>query len=420
MIDINIIRQTPEVVKASLIKRARDPQIVDEFLSVDQSWKNLQTEIDNLKAKQKEKGSSDIEGAKALKQTVISKTSEYQSLDNKRNELLLQIPNILLDSVPEGKNEDENKVIKTWGEIPVFDFPVKDHLELGTALDLIDNERASKVTGARFTYLKGGIVHLQFALSQFVLKTLTSKEIIAEIASKISPALSSRPFIPVLPPTLVKTDTYIKMGRLTPENKDDKYKIEGEELYLIGSAEHTLGPVHMNETFNPEELPIRYLGYSTSFRREAGTYGKDTKGILRMHQFDKWEMETFTTKDQGEAEHELLLAVQEYLMQKLEIPYQVVANCAGDTQDPNAHQYDIEAWLPGQAKYRETHSADYMTDYQSRRLKIKVGKEFVYMNDATALSMRPLIAILENNQTKEGKIKIPKVLVPYTGFEVIE
>ena len=222
---------------------------------------------------------------------------------------------------------------------------------------------------------------------------------------------------------MIKTEPYSAMDRLEP--REERYKIEGEDLWLEGSAEHVLGTMHMNETIAENEFPIRYAGYATSFRKEAGTYGKDMEGILRMHQFNKLEMESLTVAENSYEEHLFLIAIQEYLMGQLELPYEVMLKCTADIGKPNARGVDINVWLPGQNKYRETHTADYMTDYQARRLQTKVrrksGKvELVHTNDATALAERPLIAILENYQQKDGSIKVPKVLQKYCGFKIIK
>jgi seryl-tRNA synthetase len=233
-------------------------------------------------------------------------------------------------------------------------------------------------------------------------------------------------FIPIIPPVMIKPDMYTRTARLSPEDADEKYKMAKDDLYLIGSAEHTLVAMHADEVLDVKQLPLRYIGFSTCFRREAGSYGRDVKGMIRVHQFDKLEMESFSAPEDSLKEHKFLIAVQEYLMQQLDLPYQVVINCTGDMGKPNARQVDIETWLPGQGRYRETHSADYMTDFQARRLNTKYKKakgttEFVHTNDATAIAMsRTPIAIMENYQQEDGSIMIPKALVPYTGFEIIK
>jgi len=247
--------------------------------------------------------------------------------------------------------------------------------------------------------------------------------VLADIITDNNLEVSSRPFIPILPPLMIRTDMYEAMDRLEPA--DDRYKIEGEDLWLQGSAEHVLGSMHAGETFSEEQLPLRYVGFATSFRREAGTYGKDMEGIFRMHQFDKLEMESFSLPNKSFDEHLLMIAIQEYFMQQLEIPYHVLMKCTADIGKPNARGVDIEPWLPGQGKYRETHTADYMTDYQSRRLKVKVRLDsgesvLVHTNDATAFALgRTMIAIIENYQQADGSIRVPKVLQAYYGGETL-
>jgi seryl-tRNA synthetase len=244
-----------------------------------------------------------------------------------------------------------------------------------------------------------------------------------EIADGVKKGYNAKAFVPVVPPVMIRPEVYERMDRLEP--KEERYHIPSDDLYLIGSAEHTLGPLHMDETLAEKDLPIRYIGFSTSFRREAGSYGKDTRGILRVHQFDKLEMESFTVAEDSTTEQDFIVAVQEYLVRSLELPYQVVAICTGDMGKPDARQLDIETWMPGQNRYRETHTSDLMTDYQARRLGTKVkranGKmELVHMNDATAFAIgRILIAIIENNQTADGKIRVPDVLQPYVGADLI-
>lgn len=250
------------------------------------------------------------------------------------------------------------------------------------------------------------------------MSTLTDEKTLKKIIKDAKLDISSKPFIPVVPPVFIKPEVFQKMGRLEP--KEERYYIPSDDLYLIGSAEHTLGSMHMDETLSEDSLPLRYIGFSTAFRREAGSYGKDTKGILRVHQFDKLEMESFASTADALKEQDLFVAIQEYLLQQLNLPYQVMAICTGDMGGPDYRQIDIETWMPGQDKYRETHTADYMTDFQSRRLNIKIKQgenaELAYMNDATAIAVgRTIIAIMENYQQEDGSIEIPKVLKPYMG-----
>jgi seryl-tRNA synthetase len=242
---------------------------------------------------------------------------------------------------------------------------------------------------------------------------------LAEIAAASSLTVSSVPFIPVIPPVFIKPDVMEQMARLEP--KDDRYHIPSDDLYLVGSAEHTLGPLHRNETLEERTLPRRYIGFSSAFRREAGSYGKDVHGILRLHQFDKLEIESFTTPETSQTEQDFIVAIQERIVQGLELPYRVVLKCTADQGDPDTRAIDIEAWFPGQNRYRETHTSDLMTDYQARRLHTKVRRgsqeiEYVHMNDATAVAVgRIIAAILENGQREDGSILIPEVLRPFMG-----
>ena len=433
MLDIKFIRDNQDKVRKAIKDKLSNANL-DHVLGLDDQRRKLIIESEAIRSRrneitqklQQEKDDTLIEESRTLKDNLGKIELELAEIEDQWRQALEQIPNIPLDDVPVGADETENKVINTVGKPTKFEFEVKDHVALGESLDIIDMQRAAKVSGARFGYKKGAAALLEFALIQFVTKTLTDKKIIGQIAKENDPKLSDNPFVPVLPPVMIKPDVYTRTGRLSPEDADDKYKMAKDELYLIGSAEHTLVAMHMDEILDEKQLPLRYLGFSTCFRREAGSYGKDTKGMLRVHQFDKLEMESFTISETALAEHKFLIAIQEYLMQQLELPYQVVINSTADMGKPNARQVDIETWLPGQNKYRETHSADYMTDYQARSLNIKYRKsdgstELVHTNDATAIAMSRIpIAIMENNQQADGSIVVPKVLVLYTGFEVIK
>lgn len=321
------------------------------------------------------------------------------------------------DDVPVGRDETENVVTKEWGEKPKFDFEPKNHEQIAVALGLLDKERAAKVAGSRFAYLYGDLVRLQFALIQFALDVLTNEETLKKIISEFKlKDVSFKSFIPTVPPAVAKTEVYEATGRLNKQ--EQTYKLEGEELWLNASAEHTLAPMFMGEILEEKDLPLRYVGYTTAFRREAGSYGKDVEGIIRLHQFDKLEMESFTLPKDGLNEHLFMVAIQEYLMQQLGLPYHVLTKCTADIGFPNARGVDIEVWLPGQDKYRETHTADFISDFQAEgtRTRVKTADSTVYVhnNDATAFAMgRTMVAIIENYQTKDGKIKIPKVLQPY-------
>ncbi len=424
MLDINYIRENTEKVKKTTSSKQMDSLLVDEVLKLDLKRRALLKETEELRAERNiASKNKDIEKGKDIKVRLQRLEDEYREIDKKYKEVLWQIPNVVSEDTFFGKDETENKIVRKWGTPRKFSFEPKDHLSLGVNLGIIDTEKASKVSGSRFGYLKGDLALMQFALIQFGLSVLTDEKILKEIAGSIDKDYSSKTFIPVVPPVFIKPDVFEKMARLNP--KEERYYIPTDDIFLIGSAEHTLGPMHMDETLNENDLPIRYVGYSTSFRREAGSYGKDTRGILRVHQFDKLEIESFTTKENSIKEQDFIIAIQEYLMQKLEIPYQVVSICTGDMGNPDYRQTDIESWMPGEGKYRETHTSDLMTDYQARRLNTKVKRsnaenEFVHMNDATVFAIgRTIIAIIENYQNEDGSITIPKVLQKWMGKEKI-
>lgn len=430
MLDIRFIREHPELVQQSSAKKGYKVNIA-ELLDVDARRRELQSKSDELRAQRNElsaqmKSAMDggkpsqasIEHGKQLKTELAEVEDHLRVVDEQFMTLLKLVPNIPADDVPYGKSEDENVEVKVVGEKPQFDFTAKNHAELAEAKGWLDKERAAKVAGARFAYVMGDMVMLQQAIVQFVMTTLSNEEKIREIAVNANLNVNTKPFIPVLPPLMIRTEPYDQMDRLEP--RDDRYKIEGEELWLQGSAEHVLGSMHAGETFDVADLPRRYLGFATSFRKEAGTYGKDMEGLIRMHQFDKLEMESFTKPEDGFNEHLLFVAIQEYLLQQLGLPYHVLLKCTADIGKPNARGVDMEVWLPGQEKYRETHTADYMTDYQARRLQTRVkvpdGVVLVHTNDATAFALgRCMVAILENFQTSDGDIVVPQVLRPFMG-----
>ena len=416
MLDIKFIRENSKLVEEKSKQKGFTIDI-DKLLKVDQQRRKLIEEVDNLRSKRKKAAKArDEKKGQQLKKELKEKENNLKKLTEEFYFLIREIPNLPTDDVPFGKDETGNKPIRKW-EIPKkFDFKVKDYQELGELLDIVDTKTASEVSGSRFGYIKGSLVIVQFALIQYALELLTNKSQLAKISG-----YNPKPFVPVIPPVMIKPQVFDQMARLEP--KEEKYYIEKDNLYLIGSAEHTLGPMHMEQTLNEKDLPIRYVGFSTSFRREAGSYGKDTRGIFRVHQFDKLEIESFTVPEESQKEQDFIVEVQEYLMQTLEIPYQVVMICTGDMGGPDARQIDIEAWFPAQDKYRETHTSDLMTDYQARRLNTKVKRkdktQFVHMNDATVFAGRTLLAIMENYQQKDGSILIPKVLQKYTGFTKI-
>lgn len=401
---------------------------IDKLLELDHRRRELLQEVEKLRKARNETAAQMKNGqpsteliaeGKRIKETLTDLEAALDPTETEFIQLLKEVPNIPLDDVPVGKSEKENVVAKTFGKPTELTFSAKNHAQIAEAKGWMDKERAAKVAGSRFTYLKGDLVQLQFAIIQFVMARLSDQAFLDEVIAENNLQVSNKPFLPVLPPFMLRTDLYDAMDRLEP--RDDRYKIEGEDLWLQGSAEHVLGSMHANEVFSEQDLPARYIGYATSFRREAGTYGKDMEGMFRMHQFDKLEMESLTVAEDGLNEHLLLVAIQEKIMQLLEIPYQVLNKCTADIGKPNARGIDVEAWLPGQNRYRETHTADYMTDYQARRLKTRVkrsdGKvELVHTNDATALPLsRGPISIIENHQQEDGSVLIPEVLRPFMG-----
>ena len=408
MLDIKFIRNNPDVVKQT----AKNKNVVvdiDALLVLDEKRRELQGKADGLNKKKKEFAQArDVESGKKAKEQASTLEEELRITNDELRNLSYQVPNIATDDTPIGKDESENQVIREWGKKPAFDFKPKEHWELGKDLDVIDTETAAAVAGSRFAYLKGDLVLLEFALIHYALSLFVKEG-----------------FRPVLPPVMLRTDVYRKTARLNEQ--EITYRVANEEdLWLAASAEHTMVPMHMDQIISEKNLPIRYIGFSTAFRREAGTYGKDMKGILRVHQFDKLEMESFSTPEQGRSEHDFFVSMQEKLMQGLGLPYQVVLKCTADIGSANARGVDINTWLPGQNQYRETQTADYMTDFQARRLGTKYRKsdgstEFIHTNDATALAIgRTIAAIMENYQTKEGTIKIPEVLKPWMlGIEKI-
>ncbi len=425
MLDIKYVRENKEKVE----KAARDKHMtvdITHVLEIDDKRKELQIVVQQLQEERNiltnaitgKPTDDQIAKGKELRERLAREEDALKAVQEELKEYLYKVPNVPLDSVPFGESEDDNVVSKTVGEPTKFSFQPKNHWEIAQLHGWIDKERAAKVSGARFAYLKGDLVRLHFAVVQFVMQTLTDESVLKKIIDGNHLNVSPKGFVPVLPPAMVRTEPYQKTARLNKE--ETTYKIEGEDAWLNASAEHSLCPMYMDETLEEQELPLRFIGYSTSFRKEAGTYGKDMEGILRMHQFDKLEMESFTTPEEGLEEHAFLIAIQEYLMQELGLPYRVLQKCVADIGGPNAAGVDIEVWLPGQQKYRETHTADYMTDYQARRLQTRIkGKGFVHTNDATAMSQRPLIAILENYQQEDGSVRVPQVLQKWIGKEVI-
>jgi seryl-tRNA synthetase len=422
MLDINYIRENPDKVKKGVAAKQFDPKIVTQLLSLDEKRRNLIAEIESLRAKRNKIANSlkinvhdsikvsenaAIEEGRKVKEELKTKEPELAKVEQKYKQALSDIPNLPADDVKEGQNESENEVLRKWGKVPQFNFKVKDHLELGERLGIIDVARAAKVSGTRFGYLKGDGVLLEFALIQLALEHLTKEG-----------------FIPVIPPTLIKKESMAGMGYLEHGGEEDMYVLDKDNLVLVGTSEQSIGPMHSNEVLAAKKLPLRYMGFSSCFRREAGSYGKDTRGIFRVHQFDKVEMFSFCDPLNSDKEHEFLLSLEEKFLQALGLHYQVVKMCSGDLGMPAARKYDLEVWLPGQNRYREVTSTSTTTDYQARRLNIKYQLKgqtlYVHMLNGTAFAVgRMIIAILENNQQADGSVKVPKVLQKYIDRDII-
>ncbi len=433
MIDIENLRKNPEIFRQSMRNRNYDPKIVDDFLTADKKWRELLIETETKRSEQKKLGAQKkIEEAKAIKIKLEKLNENLKEITQKRAKFLRQIPNLILEGVPIGKDESDNVVLHEEGKKPEFSFKPKDYVALSENLGIIDTERAAKVSGSRFGYILGGLAQLEFALFQFAIDVLTNEKILKRIIAKNKLKVRAAPFTFVIPPVMVKKEMMEAMGYVE-RGGAEIYFLDKEKLYLVGTSEQSIGPMHSGEVLAEKDLPRRYLSFSTCFRREAGSYGKDTKGILRVHQFNKLEMFSINTPHFSRDEHQFLLAIEEYLMQSLELPYRILNICSGDLGDPAAAKYDIEVWLPGQldgkGEYRETHSTSNTTDFQSRRLNIKYNElrtgnlkletKFVHLLNGTAFSERPLLAILENYQTEKGTIKVPKVLQKYCGLKEI-
>jgi seryl-tRNA synthetase len=421
MLDIQFIRDNPELVAEKSRQKGYDADI-QQLLGFDKERRELLQQTEDLRRQRNEisdqtKGHKpspeQIEKGRQLRDRLADLEHKLSSIDKEYEALLKAVPNMPAEDVPVGASEAENVVAKQSGDKPQFDFEPRPHHDLATMRGWLDMERAAKISGSRFAYIKGDLVRLQFAIIQFVMQTLGDEKVIEKLIEENNLQLVSKPFTPVLPPAMLRTEPYEASARLNAE--EVTYKIEQDDLWLNASAEHTLCTMYWNEILPEEKLPIRYIGYSTSFRREAGTYGKDTEGIIRMHQFDKLEMESFTKPEDGLNEHLLMVAIQEYLLQQLKIPYRVLQKCTADIGKPNARGIDMEAWLPGAGKFMETHTADYMTDYQARRLQTRIKDQgLVHTNDATAFALgRTMVAIIENYQTADGTVRIPEVLRPY-------
>jgi len=420
MLDIKFVRQNPDKVKQGCQKKQAKVDI-DRLLEVDKERRELLQKIEESNA-QKSTGTARIQKAEteAEKNAVISKmrtldkasdewNKEYKILEEEFNDLMLQIPNLPQGNVPVGKDETENVVLRKVGKIPKFSFKSKDYLEIGESSDIIDIKRAAKISGTRFSFLKKEAVLIEFALINLALENLIKEK-----------------FIPIIPPIMLKEQMARGTGYFESADRKEAYFIPEDNFYLAGTSEQPLIAMHSDEILDEIDLPRRYVGFSTCFRRESGSYGKDTKGILRVHQFDKVEMISLCSPEDSKKEHQFLLQMEEKLMKSLKIPYRVIQICTGDLGMPAAAKYDIEAWLPSENRYRETHSASNCTDFQARRLNIryrdKFGKlNFVHTLNGTAFAIgRILIAIIENYQQKDGSIKVPQGLQKYLKLKEIK
>ena len=422
MLDIKLIRENPEFVRSNLMKRANPENLkmLDELLETDRKWRENLTKLNDQRHQKKlvtmevaalKKAGKDakdkLEKAKTIDKEIAETEKEVSTEEEKERDLLMCLPNMLHDSVPVGQGEENNTQIRTWGTIPTFTFPVKNHIDLALNLDIVDIERAGKVAGSRFYYLKHQAVLLDMALMSFAMEEMVNKG-----------------YTPIEPPFLMRKDAYEGVTALS-DFQDVLYKVENEDLYLIATSEHPMAAMLQNEVLTEQQLPLKLAGISTCFRKEAGAHGKDTRGIFRTHQFNKIEQFIFCTPEQSWQLHEELIQNAENLVQKLELPYRVVNVCTGDIGTVAAKKYDIEAWMPAQNDYREIVSCSNCTDYQARRLNIRYRekegaptKGFTYTLNSTALATgRTIVAILENNQQEDGTIIIPKVLRKHMGHK---
>jgi seryl-tRNA synthetase len=407
MLDLKLLREEPDRVRAALARRGAD-RLLDDVLAADAQRREILTLVEKKREEQnlisrKMSGLSptererELEHAKALKAEIEALGPKLTDAEEQLEMLAATLPNLPDASVPDGDSEEDNEEVRKWGELPQI-AKAEDHLDIGRRLGIIDTDRASRASGSRFGYLFSELVFMEFALVRYALD-----------------ALVPHGFVPVSPPVPVRREVMFGAGELPGD--EAQYYVTQDDLYLTGTSEQSIVALHMDETLEEDKLPLRYAGFSTCFRREAGTYGKDTRGIFRVHQFDKVEMFSFTAPDQSGAEHEFLLAREEELLQGLEIPYRVMNVSTGDMGKKAAKQYDIDAWFPGQGRYRELTSASNCTDYQSRRSHIRMkgkSKGLPHTLNGTAFAIgRTIVAILENYQQVDGGVLIPEALHRY-------
>jgi seryl-tRNA synthetase len=417
MLDINLIRNEPDRVREALLNRQKDVSLLDQVITLDKKYREILGKAEALRAEQNGISKSfkgkptdeQLTAGKLVKEKLKLVEEELTDIEKSLNENLEEIPNIPSADTPIGKDDSENVVIKTVGQKPIFDFEPLDHQDLGEKLNIIDKEHASKLSGSRFGYYKNEGAILEMAVMFYTMKKV-----------------SSLGFGAMIPPLMVKSKTEWGCGYASNKNLFNAYySMPEDDLVFISSSEHSVVPFHSDEVLDSSLFPIKYVNFTPCFRRESGTYGKDTKGMLRVHHFNKVEMNVYTLPDYEVSDKMCLdlLAIEESILQDFGIHYQVVQACTGDLPQPNRRMYDINAWFPGLGQYRETGSCSNCGDYQARRLNTKVkinGKnEFVHILNSTAVSDRPFLAILENFQQKNGSIKIPEVLWPLTGFKEI-
>jgi len=416
MIDLAVLRESPGALRDAL--RRRNTAIdVDVLVDLDEQRRTVRSEAERVRAEQKLAGKEipslsgeirqkAIDDAGLLAEAYKRLLAEADELDERFHDLWINVPNMAHQSAPDGTTEEDAVEVRRWGTPAVFEFQVRDHQDLGESLGIIDIERAARLSGSRFAYLKGEAALLELGLVRFAMDRLTAEG-----------------FTPVVPPVLVREEALFGSG-FFPTDHDQVYAVERDELFLVGTSEVSLAALHLDEILDTEELPVRYAGFSTCFRREAGTYGKDTRGIFRMHQFDKVEMFSFCHPEDSWEEHEYMLSIEEQLLQALELPYRVVNVAAGDLGASAAKKYDIEVWLPSQETFREITSCSNTTDYQARRLRARfrdeTGTRLVHtLNGTVVTSSRTVLAIIENHQQSDGSVRIPAALQPYVGFDAI-
>jgi len=420
VLDLKALRDDPEPFRLGLARRDEAlAEDVDHLLELDERRRRLTTEVEDLRAEQNrvskivgtasgEERDRLIASVREVADRLKALEPELAGAEEELRALLARIPNVPHESVPVGATDEDNDLVREVGEPRSFGFQPRDHVDLGEALGLLDLERAARVSGSRFVYLTGAAVLLEFALVRLCLDRLMAKG-----------------FVPVVPPVLVREEAMYGTGFL-PTDEAQLYVTREDDLYLVGTSEVALAGLHQGEILDPDTLPRRYVGFSTCFRREAGTHGKDTRGMFRVHQFDKVEMFSFTHPEGSWDEHEFLLSCEEEIVQALGLPYRVVNVCTGELGASAAKKYDIEVWLPGQGRYRELTSCSNTTDYQARRLEARVrlqeGNRPMHTLNGTACAVgRTLIAIMENHQREDGSVAVPEVLQPYLpkGYEVL-